>query len=218
MRKKTCGALIGIVLLALSSFYASGEVIVGTKKGISISSIYAMDSQSDPNQEPMHREPMIGFDGGIFAEISLSRRFSLETGLLFAQRGVRQTGDDNSFSWVATYFDIPVLAKIKFTFLDGLLRTSILLGPQFSFALGSELHQDQAGTGDPGGEPEVNPFDLGFVIGVEGGLRLAGAYYLFLDVRYVLGFLPLVAPEDAQGQNPRSSMFSILAGIGFRLL
>ncbi len=213
MRKKTCGALIGIVLLTLTSFYASGEVIVGTKKGISISSAYAMDSQPG-----VDREPMLGFDGGIFTEISLSRRFSLETGLLFAQRGVRETGDDYSFSWVATYFDIPVLAKIKFTFLDGLLRTSILLGPQFSFALGSEFHQDQAGTGDPGGEPEVNPFDLGFVIGVEGGLRLAGAYYLLLDVRYVLGFLPVVAPEDAQGQNPRSSMFSILAGIGFRLL
>ncbi len=213
MRKKTCGALIGIVLLALTSFYASGEVIVGTKKGISISSIYARDSQSGNE-----RVPLLAFDGGIFTEIALSQRFSLETGLLFAQRGVHEEGNNSSFTWVAGYFDIPLLTKIKFPFLDGLLRASILLGPQLSFALGSEFHQEPAGMGGPGGEPDLNPFDVGFVIGVEGGVRLAKAYYLFLDVRYFLGFLPVVAPEDAQGQNPRSSMFSILAGIGFRLL
>ena len=213
MRKKAYAALIGIALLTLGCLYVSAEVIVGTKKGISISSIYAKDLQ--PGMD--HREAIVGFDGGIFTEIALSQRLSLETGLLFAQRGVREEGD-NSFAWVATYFDIPLLAKIKFPFLDGLLRTSILLGPQLSFALGSELHQDQAGTGGPEGDPEVNPIDVGFVLGVEGAVRLADVYYLFLDVRYFLGFLPVVAPEDAQGQNPRSSMFSILAGIGFRLL
>ncbi len=212
MRKKAYAALIGIALLTLGCLYVSAEVIVGMKKGISISSAYSMDSQSGNE-----RVPLLAFDGGIFTEIALSRRFSLETGLLFAQRGVREEGD-NSFTWLATYFDVPLLAKIKLMFLDGLLRTSILLGPQFSFALGSELHEDQPSAGGSGGDPDVEPFDVGFVIGVEGGVRLANAYYLFLDVRYVLGFLPLVAPEDAQGQNPRSSMLSILAGIGFRLL
>lgn len=213
MRKKTYAALIGLALFTVSCLYVSGELIVGTKKGISISSAYTMDSEPG-----MNREPMLGFDGGIFAEIALSRRFSLETGLLFAQRGVREESDNSSFTWVAGYFDIPLLTKVKFTFLDELLRASILLGPQLSFALGSEFHQDQTGPGGPGDDPEVEPIDIGFVIGVEGGVRLANAYYLFLDVRYFLGFLPVVAPEDAQGQNPRSSMFSILAGIGFRLL
>ncbi len=204
---------MGIVLLTLSCLYVSAELIVGTKKGISISSAYSMDSEPG-----MDRVPMLGFDGGIFAELALSRRFSLETGLLFAQRGVQEESDNFSFAWVAGYFDIPLLTKIKFEFLDGLLRTSILMGPQLSLALGSEFHEDPAGMGGPGGEPEVNPIDVGFVLGVEGAVRLANAYYLFLDVRYFLGFLPVVAPEDAQGQNPRSSMFSILAGFGFRLL
>jgi hypothetical protein len=212
MRKKTYAALIGVLLLTLSCLYVSAEVIVGTKKWISISSAYTLDSQPG-----MDRVPNLGFDGGVFAEIGFSRRFGIETGLLFAQRGVREEGDFFSYTWVATYFDIPLLTKIKFAFLDGLLRTSILLGPQLSFALGSEFHEEQAGMGGPGGDPEVKPFDVGFAIGVEGAVRLADVYYLFLDVRYVLGFLPVVGPEDTGGQNPRSSMLSVLAGIGFRL-
>jgi hypothetical protein len=214
MSKKTHAALAGIILFILTCSNAGGEVLIGTKKGISLSSIYSMDSMGG-----LERGLMLGFNGGIFTEIPLSRRFSLEAELLFAQRGMRETEDGYGYSWVATYFDIPLLTKINLTFLRGLLRTSLFLGPQLCFGIGSEFHEDEAtGGGGPGEEPDLNPFDLGFTIGVEGGVRIAGAYYLLLDVRYVLGLLPLVPPEDAQGQYPRSSMFSILAGFGFPLL
>ena len=212
MRKSTYTCLIGVVLLALCGLNVFGEIIVGTKKGISLSSAYSIDSQPG-----FDRVILLGFDGGIFTEIALSRRFSLETGLLFAQRGLREEGDGFSYTWLAGYLDIPLLTKVKFTFLDGTLRASLLLGPQIAIALGSEYHQEPSGGGGSTDDPKVQPVDVGFTIGAEGGVRLAEAYYFFLDVRYFIGFLPVVDPDDTQGQTPRASMFSVLAGLGFKL-
>ena len=183
--------------------------MVGTKKGVSWSSLYGIDNPGDSE-----KTALAGFNGGLFVEVALSHRFSLQGELLFNRRGLKEEGDYD-YSWVASYIDIPLLAKMNFSFVRDFIQTSLYLGPQFSFSLAGSFFSDEQVTGEDV-ETKARPFDLGLAVGAEGGVRLP-PFDLFVDLRYVLGFLTVADPDDTQGQWPRNAAFSVLFGLGYTL-
>jgi len=202
--------ILSLVVFTLLCPALFGQVTIGAKKGFSLASLYGFD-----NPEDTKRKALTGFNGGVFADIALSHRFSLQPEILFNRRGVKEEGGGYEYSWIASYFDIPVLAKMNFAFLDDLLQASVYLGPQFSFGVSSTMDSESEGPDDEG-EGEVQPFDLGLAVGAEAGVRLL-PFDLFVDLRYVLGFLSVVDPDDAYGQRPKNMTFSVLFGFGYTL-
>jgi hypothetical protein len=210
MMEKRAVWLLTVLMMIIPCLLAGAEVLIGTKKGVAFSSVYGYDGEGDET-----RGLVLGFNGGVFVGIPVTRWLSLQPEILFNQRGVTEKDESigMDFIWVATYFDIPILAKVNLSFLEDLLRAGVYLGPQFSFGVSSTLSSEGS---DPEDAEEVEPFDLGIVMGAEAGIHLL-QYYVFLDFRYNLGFLPIVDPNSVSGQNIRNSTFSFLLGLGLFL-
>lgn len=121
----TAFAFTTLALSAQDNDYRE-SINFGIKAGINHSNVY--DSQG----EEFKANPKLGFAGGLFLTVPLSKFIGIQPEVLFSQKGFqasgRLLGSNYNFTRTTSYIDIPVmLALMPSKFI------TVLAGPQYSY-------------------------------------------------------------------------------------
>lgn len=156
----------------------SKSVTFGVKGGANFSTVVGGATTPDSRTS---------FHAGVFTEIPVGDRFSVQVEALYSGQGFdpKFDGPDNDRAEVQLdYINVPILAKIYVT--KGL---SIDVGPQVSYLINDELDLNpNSNSGDYDlGAYEPNKFD----VGLAGGLTFQTEMGLFATGRYTYGLTKL---------------------------
>ena len=211
MSKWFCSAVAALLLCCLAAATGNAEVLLGAKKGLTISKFYSYHVEGEDYGF------LAGFNGGFFLGFPLNPSFSLQVELLFDRRGASGQTEGADWSYTVSYIDVPVLAKLGVSLFNGWFRPSVYGGTQFSFAL-NQLLDMEVSYGSDYGMPRsaLRNFDWGFVVGAEAAFQIK-SYTLSIDLRYTLCLLPFLEPQYVNYQAPRLTYFSVLFGYGVRI-
>ncbi len=172
--------VVATIMLSAFATNASAQGFSwGIKAGVNTSSI-----NIDDDFESL--ESKLGYFGGVFVELGLSKTFSISADALFSAQGA----DDIDLS----YLDVPVLLNVHLT--RGL---AIKAGIQPSIHIG----------GDDFADMEVNTFDLAMPVGIS----YEFGFGLILDARYQFGLTDTFKIEDT---NVKSLQNVVSLSAGFR--
>jgi hypothetical protein len=116
--KKVTLTSLALTLFLLHSF---GQINVGIKAALNVANVKNLRSDATPR---------VGFNGGVFTQINLTKKVILQPAILFSSKGHKYPA--NQFSAAGrlqlNYIAIPLMAGFK----PG-KKMLILIGPEFSF-------------------------------------------------------------------------------------
>jgi hypothetical protein len=171
-----------IITLLLASFSMTAMAQLDTQKtfrpidfGIRTGgNAFIWGGATDPDHNFNYRE---GMHAGIYGNMFISDRFSVEPGLYYSLKGTR-FGLRPTSRAVLHYIDLPVVVRYFVT--DGF---NVFAGPQVSFLVGSTMGGDFFDT--TGRNPDdINTIDAGAVFGLmykfHGGINVQLSYDLGL--------------------------------------
>ncbi|KEO74664.1 porin family protein [Anditalea andensis] len=144
----------------------------------------------------------VGFHAGIYGNMFVTDRFSIEPGAYYSVKGSQNDDFLNSRA-VLSYIDVPIL--LRFYATDGL---NIFAGPQGSILLGSTFEGDFLGNTFQWDTDAVNNLDAGLVFGLGYNLPIG----LNIQGSYDLGLTPVFKDSDA---NIYNRGFKISLGYSF---
>lgn len=154
--------LISLLLILVSAgAFAQAEFAVGAKGGLAGN--FMPQTTVDLDDTVL---PNLGFYGGVFGTVRTSDFCGFQLELLYARKGVCTKGEmfKNRFKRNIHYIDIPVLYSMRL--LDD--RFFVMAGPEFGFALGSEITNYVDGepikTKDPAAADALNVFNVGVAV------------------------------------------------------
>ncbi|MGQ0721364.1 MAG: porin family protein [Candidatus Eiseniibacteriota bacterium] len=153
------------------------------------------------------------FAAGAWWGLPLTRRLTLQAEALYSVKGDAESADGYTASTHMTYIDVPVVAKIGF--LHGApFRPSLFLGPELSVNLSaSSKLEGEGNTIDVDVKDQVNPVDVGLVVGGGVDFPLGGRSY-GVELRYSKG-LSNAAGESANG-DARNDVIAVMGSIGLQ--
>jgi hypothetical protein len=135
-KMKTIKILVAVVLMLITNnaMTAANEtdnrerLKFGLKAGLNYANVY--DSQS----EEFHADAKLGFAGGAFISIPISKYLGLQPEILYSRKGFKGSGvilgNEYSFTRTTSYIDIPLQLALKPSeFL------TFVAGPQYSYLL-----------------------------------------------------------------------------------
>lgn len=190
--------LTGCTLFALFSYAQPGDndVFVGLKVGLNASSFQLSDNvatglAADPRFQPA---------GGVFFNLPISKKFSVQPELLYSVMGARLKNAGNDINVGLGYASVPVQLKYKVT--DNF---NFLLGPQLDVLVNARRKSNISNT--------TSRRDLGKDdLSATGGVEFWPTERLMLGARYIHGFQDVSTFEPGNWNN-RGVQFSL----GFRL-
>lgn len=164
---------------------------IGPKVGANFSSITGIDGIKSKT----------GSYFGVFAEIGVSDKFSLQPEVLYTSQG----GVLNNEDIVNNYISVPVM--FKYRLFAGL---AVEVGPKFDFLSNSKIKVTHF-------KGDFNSFNFGVGAGLSYRLPLG----LSIDARYNFGLSNLnknisIDGIPSSGQNLKNDVFQI--GVGYRFL
>lgn len=115
--------MISIFLpIALFFSHSFGQIQVGIKGGLNLSNVKNIISTDNTMKA--------GFNGGLLAEIRISRKFLIRPELLYSAKGCQFPSTSSSSGGILylNYISIPILGGFRLT--D---RFTVFLGPEFDF-------------------------------------------------------------------------------------
>lgn len=182
----------------------------GARLGINISSVYG-----DTVQTMMAR---VGLNIGLYFTAWLNDKIALQQEAVIGTRGERWKDPNNvdpfvysRYATVSTYLDLPLLVKWRFYQSDA-LRPSVYFGPDCAIALVAE---SEFGTTSQDMMDKTNKFDFGLTAGFSMDIR-QGDYFIPVDIRYNLGLLNYVKPDEFN-TTAKHSVISVSVGLGHLL-
>jgi len=186
--KKAAFLLFG---LSIASASHAQRFHWGAKGGITISN-YAGQGTDD-------FKPLAGFHGGLVGNLPLDQddSFSLQSELLYTQRGASVVQDGRRFTSRLHYIDLPVLARLR---IAGFL---VEAGPQFGYL----VDNDKRFTG-PAVSVTYQKVDVGYVGGI--GYQLPNG--VNAGVRYNGGLSDIFNEVIGGTINPRNTAFQLYVG------
>ena len=151
-------------LLAVLFFFgwttvANGQLTFGAKAGLNLSNL-SMENSNDKNM-------LTGIHAGVFANQSISEKFSIQPELLFSQGGSKWTGNlsNSELKLNLSYIQVPVSAVYSLA-----KDFDFLLGPYVGFLMKEPKFKGSVGSGGVTLEPKKDYFNsLDF--GMQGGMR-----------------------------------------------
>ena|SRR5579872_2991320 len=191
--------LLAFLLLAVAnnSLFA-GSVGMGFKGGIDIA------GQNVPSGSLLSQTgPILGFTGGLFADIKVFKFLSIQSGVDFTQKGIQGAVENypafdsqgnylgtstENVTYIYNYFEIPLLLKGNFSMTHD-LTANLLAGPALDFLFNATVTGSQLANGSIPAVTQTSDItnhypgtDWGFILG-------GGVEYLnfILDVRYEFG-------------------------------
>jgi len=135
----------------------------GFKAGANLSNVY------DEEGNDFVAENKVGFVGGVFLSIPITKYIGFQPEFLYSQKGFKATGStilgDYDYKRTTTYLDIPLQLQIK-----PLDIVTVLVGPQYSYLL--ETKNEFNGTSNTAQEDDINGDNykkniFGFAVGAD---------------------------------------------------
>lgn len=213
--------LIFVLLLPVFShslFAQNSPIKIGLRGGVNITDWRgdAMESFSELAEMTtvLKTESLTGFHAGVFLEIPVTDRFSIEPGVFYSQKGLKvsQTLSEGGFlnlkgeiSSKLSYIELPVLAKVYIT--EGLYLTG---GPQVAYLASSKIRAEAGVLGFSIGEDfNVDPGFRKFDFGVVGGLGFQFKNGLSISATYDHGLSTLDEGSSDVNAFNRAVKFSL---------
>jgi hypothetical protein len=185
---------------------AAAGVQFGIKAGGNMAKPTGLDAR-DPLATLQSR---VGFLGGIFLAVNLSRVFTIQSEVLYTMKGATYVALDDTYTdkLYADYIEVPLLLKLRIP--TPVVQPFIFAGPTVGFKLQEKLMSN--GEEVPLTEALFKNNDYGAIFGA--GLNLGRN--LMLDVRYSLGMQKVLAVFTG-GQEPdyKNGVWSATVGIAF---
>ncbi|GAB3726559.1 porin family protein [Hymenobacter agri] len=173
------------------------DVSLGLKAGATYAS-FTGEQAGNP-------DGLFGFQGGIFANIGLSRMVAFQPELLYSQKGAK-VKDVTNASTRLSYLDVPLAFHVN---ADGLFFEA---GPQVGILLAAK---SEVGPQSVDVKNQLNPFDAGYLVGL-GYQRKTGPG---IGLRYNGSFSNLPKSSTVGGvttqQHIRNSVFQLYLTYSF---
>lgn len=150
---------------------------------------------------------------GGFAEIGVSRTFSIRPGARFIMKGISNTNNGVTLTDKLSYLEFPVLMKVTFPLTE--VKPYILAGPTLGIQLSASTefnNGQQSQTFDISSAYETIDFGLFFGSGID--FRIANKTEMFIGGGYSLGLTNVVKVQGVSGKN---SGLQFMGGVKFGL-
>lgn len=211
------------LLLLFSVLAASAQLRWDVKSGMSLSNMSHAD-----------RDAKFGYTVGLGADYAFNEMFSLQTGVNFTSKGMREVDveDDrgyyekSTFKVFSHYAELPILAAVKFGVVDN-FKVVLNAGPYFAMGIGGkEEYSNTAFTNDDyskelfsdsrNGKAMMNRFDVGLQYGI--GFEIEEHFLVNLTGQ--AGFItPYKHPYNIMygddGKSPKNLCFMLSVGYRF---
>lgn len=130
-------AFIAIIALIVAT-PTFAQVKFGLKGGLNLTNMLAKDNNENLSKD---YKVKMGFHLGATATFSISKKFGLESGILFSTKGFKAESLNIKRTVHVNYLELPILAVYK---ID-LGRANLLIhaGPYFGYALSGKLKTDK---------------------------------------------------------------------------
>lgn len=201
---------------------------IGVKAGLNVGYFEGGDTGG--------RSSRRGWSAGLFANLSLFGKWSLQPEVLYTQKGAKIPGHDELEEIITTvelnYFEIPVLMKYSMN-RENPISPYLLVGPAFGFISSSRTTYETIVQGIPlaGSEKNYNqrPIDLGLVLGAGIDFKLGPKQVIF-DIRCTKGLRSVwenidwadvpddqqaYAHPDGKADDMRNLVVSVSGGLMF---
>jgi len=155
---------------SLFSIVINGQTTFGVKGGVNIATL------------PESYKPRVSVHGGIFANRSLNKYFSIQPEIYFSGEGQRAYYNSAEHVWALDYIEVPLMIQVyplPVLFLEA--------GPQVGFLVNAK---EKLGTSTPKNVKE-NIANVQFSIATGLGVKLCDPIILY--ARYNFGFTDLTA-------------------------
>ena len=177
--------ILFVLLIALLSTPAMGQISLGMKGGLAYSSLaQRIDNVNEAGAR-------LGFSVGGLANIPFYNRFSVQPELIFInQGGSFYSRVDDSFSSIRSnynYYSLQIPVNMAYTILVSDVNMKILFGPSVDYSLTGKRTIKGVQNDIGFGEREIGDFkswDLGINIGFE-----AGYQKVFFSINTLFGVL-----------------------------
>ncbi|MEJ1242310.1 porin family protein [Chryseolinea sp. T2] len=204
------GVLGSFLLLTRIDANAQFGFAIGPKGGVAITTFKGTNSENFDSRTS-------GFYG-LFTNFQFGRVFSLQPEFLLTERGASFTSSNVRSDVRISYFDIPVLAKIRLPLANEVVFPHILLGPDFAFKTDfkATAKDTQTGSAISWTDADVKQSDVGALVGAGVDIQTRGNGIFFtIDGRYGWSFQDLNDNDNMIEVRNRGWMFA--AGVGFRI-
>lgn len=204
------GLLGGFLVLAQIDAKAQFGFALGPKGGVAITTFKGTNSDNIESRTS-------GFYG-IFTNFQVGRVLSIQPEFLLTERGAKFTSNSVRSDVRISYFDIPVLAKLRLPLANEVIFPHILLGPDFAFKTDfkASAQDTQSGSTISVNDADVKKSDIGGLLGAGIDIQTRGSGLFFtIDGRYGWSFQDLNDNDNMITLRNRGWMFS--AGLGFRI-
>ncbi|MDE5416541.1 PorT family protein [Labilibaculum sp. DW002] len=184
-----------ILLLLISPFFCNAQDFkFGLKSGLNLSTYRG---ENDGGQYKLS-----GY-AGVFSNYEINQNIEVQTELVYARIGHRDTINDTKIKTSLGYLQIPILLKIT---LNNYEQFKLIIGPQISYLLDSNITIDGDSDTDKSNFEEL---DYGATVGMEYQL----SEQFSIDVRYYLGLSDFYNQSEIKS-SAKNSAFSL--GLAFR--
>jgi hypothetical protein len=184
---------------------ASADIRFGIKAGGNMAKPTGADAR-DPLATLQSR---VGFMGGIFLSVELSRVLSIQSEVLYTMKGATYIANDDTYTdkLYADYIEVPMLFKLRIP--TPVVQPFIFGGPTVGFKLQEKLMSN--GEEVPLTEALFKNNDYGAIFGA--GLNLGRNF--MVDIRYSLGMQRVRAVFGGTQPDYRNGVWSATIGIAF---
>ncbi len=183
-----------LLLLTLSFFCNAQDFQYGLKSGLNLSSYRG---ENDGGQYKLS-----GY-AGVFAIYDFNRNIGVQTELLYARIGHRDTINNTKIKTSLRYLQVPILFKIT---LNNYEQFKFLIGPQIAYLIDSKITID--GDSDTS-KSNFEELDYGATVGME--YEISDQFSI--DARYYLGLSDFYNQSKVDS-SAKNSSFSL--GMAFR--
>lgn len=201
--------LTAVMLCSVEEARAQFGFSAGPKGGMAISSFKGADAENIDERS--------SWFGGVFLNFQLGEMFALQPEFLLTQRGADYTSNNTRNSLSINYFEVPVLAKIRFPLANEVIFPHLLVGPNFGFRTDMDFssRDTQSGVNLAADADGIRDTDIGGLVGAGIDIQTRGNGVFFtIDGRYGWSFQDLA--DDDNMIALRHAGWQFAAGVGFR--
>lgn len=203
---------LSIVLAAVFMVYFTGGSLYSQGTYLGIEGGINLSNMSITPDIPTSNGRTCMMVGG-FAEIGVSRTFSIRPGARFIMKGISNTNNGVTLTDKLSYLEFPVLMKVTFPLTE--VKPYILAGPTLGIQLSASTefnNGQQSQTFDISSAYETIDFGLFFGSGID--FRIANKTEMFIGGGYSLGLTNVVKVQGVSGKN---SGLQFMGGVKFGL-
>ncbi len=191
--------LLALLALLAAPLTAYAQTTFGLTAGLNAATISFEDEE---DIDGVDKQARLGLVAGAFARIPVTPMLSVQPEILYSQRGVKQSIEENdlgiegSFTTEIDYIEVPLMLRYAIPATATGLEIGLEAGPSFGYRLNAGVScsgdfEDAGCELDEEAEDEISTFDVGAAVGASVG---AGPFSVAL--RYTHGFTSIDDTED----------------------